>query len=140
MFRGLRLSRPRATTRGPTTRDARDIVAILLDQLGDVLSRFGGMRPGVGDGTSQSDIVTNDSRPSGVFEQVLDVCLANSEPAVDVAAVVRFVTIAHMVSGSVKVPRLEWQTRDHAQRIRPATPGLIRQPSEAGPGERWIRA
>ena len=74
---------------------AGHVVAVIRDQLVNVLAALAGVRPGVGDCAAESDIVAYHVDAIRILEQVLDVLLPYTEISVDVAPVVCFLMIAH---------------------------------------------
>ena len=81
--------------RRPFARRSVDIGTVLGDQLTNMSSWFRRVRSGVGDGAAKPHVVPNEVGPLGVRQEVIDVRLANPEPAVDVSSVVSFLMIAH---------------------------------------------
>jgi hypothetical protein len=72
---------------------AAHVLAVVLDHLGDVLRVLTGLRSHVSDCTAEAHVIANDVRARRILEHVFDIRLAHPEVPVDVASVVRFVTI-----------------------------------------------
>jgi hypothetical protein len=88
--------RPCSTSTLPVlSRDATDVVAIVLDQLADVLRGFRGVHSSIGNRAAEPYIVANEVGAARVLEELFDVELAHAESSVNVASVVPFLMVAH---------------------------------------------
>jgi len=74
---------------------AGHVIAIVRDQLVNVLAALASVGSGIGDCATESDIVAYHVDAIRILEQILDVFLPHTEISVDVAPVVCFLMIAH---------------------------------------------
>jgi hypothetical protein len=72
-------------------------VAVLLDQLANVLRMQPGLRADVSDGATQSHVILDQLGAGWIFEQIVDIGLPDTEASVQIAAVMRFVTFSHVI-------------------------------------------
>jgi hypothetical protein len=77
---------------------AADVVTILIDQFAEVLRIQSGLRARVGDRAAEPHVVAHGIHARRVLEQIIHVGLTNSKASVDVASIVRVVTISHVLS------------------------------------------
>jgi hypothetical protein len=72
-------------------------VAVLVDQALDLFAARAGLWTGIRYGAAKADIVANEIGPARILECVLHVRLLHLEVAVDVASVVRLVSLRHLM-------------------------------------------
>jgi hypothetical protein len=76
-------------------RGASDVLAIVLDQIADVLGGFRRIRTGVSHGAAEAHVIADVVLALRILEDVFDVDLPDAEVAVQVASVVWFTMVAH---------------------------------------------
>ena len=74
-----------------------DLVPILIDETLDLLATRARLWTGIGDSTSESNVVTNEVRACRIFQRILDVGLLHLEATIDITTVVRFVAFRHLM-------------------------------------------
>jgi hypothetical protein len=84
------------------------ILSVVFDEVADSCGVLSRLRTDVGNGAAEPDVVTHELGPVGVLEQVVDVLLAHAKPTIEVASIMRFVMISHVValleSGATSCP------------------------------------
>jgi hypothetical protein len=75
-----------------------NVIAILRNQFADVLRVLSGLCARVGDCAAEPNVIAHDIHAIGILKHIIDVALSNAEAPVDVAAIVRVVTISHFPS------------------------------------------
>jgi hypothetical protein len=75
-----------------------DVRPVFVDQLFDVPRGLSGIHAGVGDRAAEAHVVPKVVDPAGVLEELLDVGLADAKATVNVASVVSFLVIAHVLT------------------------------------------
>src|SRR5262245_18903506 len=76
-------------------RYSADVVPVFLDQFADMARGFRGVRSGVGDRTTQSNVIAHVVDSVRILEKVLDVLLPDAKAPVGVTSVVPFAMVAH---------------------------------------------
>jgi hypothetical protein len=95
-----------------------DIVLILFDHSLDALAIRPRLRPGVRDGPAKTNIVPNEVSARRILERVLHICLLDLEVAIDIAAIVCFAALRHLLlllAGGLDSPYANWR-RHHFSR------------------------
>jgi hypothetical protein len=72
------------------------ILAIVFDQMANLERVQSGLRANVGNGAAKPNVVAYEIDTVRVLEQLIDVGLPNAKASVEVATVVRFLTISHV--------------------------------------------
>ena len=74
-----------------------DLVPILIDETLHVLAARARLWAGIGNSTSESNVVANEVRACRIFQRILDVGLLHLEATVDITTVMRFVALRHLM-------------------------------------------
>jgi hypothetical protein len=78
-------------------RGATDIRAIVVNHVTDLASVLTCVRPRIGHGAPETHVIANDGSSVRIFEKIIDVGLPHAEVPVEIASIVGFLAISHLL-------------------------------------------